>query len=127
MKQIANYAALGLIPLVLAACASTKVAKDLRYVSFEEKNQKALQSVGTIEGRDCKWSVLGYRLGEEPSVRVAFQNAMEQRDGNFIPGQDLKKKGDSLKEVKNITVEQGGLNLWVVGRQCIIITGAGYL
>ena len=111
----------------LAACASSSVAQKLNMVSFDEKaNPADLKSIGTIEGKDCTWYVLGYGVGEDPTVRNAFSNAVNQREGSLIPGQQATTKGSALKVVKNISVESGGFNAYVATRRCMIVTGAGF-
>lgn len=115
----------GLCGILLAGCASSQVAKDFKYVGFEDEPTPS-KAIGTVEGRDCTWSVMGYSLGAQPTVRTAFQNAADRRAGHFIPGQELEKKGAGLKSVRNVSVENDGFNAWVVGRYCVVITGGGY-
>lgn len=111
---------------LFSACASTQTAKQFRYISYEDEPTVGQKSAGTIEGRDCSWSILGYSLGA-PTVRSAFQNAAAQRKEGYIPGQTGETKGDKLKSMKNVSVEEDGFHAWVVGRQCVIVAGEGYL
>ncbi len=113
------------LPFLLGACASTQVAKQFRYISYED-TPTPQKSVGNIEGRDCSWSVLGYSMGQ-PTVRSAFSNAVAQRTEGFIPGQSGETKGSQLKTFKNVTVEDDGFHAWVVGRTCVVVAGEGYL
>lgn len=110
----------------LVACASANVAQNLSIVAFDDKaTSESLKSVGNIEGKDCTWYLLGYSVGEAPSVRNAFLNAMDQREGSLIPGQRATVKGTPLKAVKNVTVEGGGFNAYIASRSCVIVTGVG--
>ena len=106
-------------------CASTKVAKDVKLVAFDE-NIDIVSSIGNIEGKDCTWSVLGYRLGETPTVYRAFLNTMNQQDGGGIPLVTAKAAGTPLKAVRNVSISNEGFSAWVVGKSCIVVTGAGY-
>lgn len=122
-----KYFILLFLALQLAACASYNIAKNLNFVSFDENAKSdSLKSIGPVDGKDCTWYVAGYAIGEDPTVRKAFASAAAQEEGSLIPGQQSTKKGDSLKVVKNIAVESGGFNLWLVSRQCMIVTGAGF-
>lgn len=110
----------------LVACASGNIAQNLSVVSFDDKaTAESLHSIGNINGKDCTWYVLGYSIGEAPSVRNAFLNAMDQREGSLIPGQKATVKGAPLKAVKNVTVEGGGFNAYIASRSCVIVTGVG--
>ncbi|WP_413287722.1 hypothetical protein [Bdellovibrio sp. HCB337] len=111
----------------LMACASASVAQKLNVVSFDEKADPAnLQSIGNIEGKDCTWYVMGYGVGEDPTVRNAFMNAVNQKEGSLVPGQKATTKGSPLKLVKHVAVEEGGFNAYVATRRCMIVTGAGF-
>ncbi|MGZ3805936.1 MAG: hypothetical protein ACXWRE_16675 [Pseudobdellovibrionaceae bacterium] len=111
----------------LAACASSSIAQKLNVVSFDEKaNPADLKSIGNVEGKDCTWYVMGYGIGEDPTVRNAFYNAVNQKEMNLVPGQAAVAKGPGLKIVKNVSVENGGFNAYVANRRCMIVTGAGF-
>lgn len=111
----------------LAACASSSIAQKLNVVSFDEKaNPADLKSIGNVEGKDCTWYVMGYGVGEDPTVRNAFSNAVNQKEMNLVPGQAAVAKGPGLKLVKNVSVENGGFNAYVATRHCMIVTGAGF-
>lgn len=126
MKYL-NYLIYLTVASQLVACASANVAQRLNVVAFDEKvDPAAMKSVGTIEGKDCTWYVWGYALGEEPTVRSAFANAVNQKEMNLIPGQEKVTKGAPLKVVRNVSVEQGGFNAYVAYRRCMIVTGAGF-
>ena len=111
----------------LVACASASISQKLSTVAFEDKVDPAnLKSIGNIEGKDCTWYVMGYAVGEDPTVRNAFSNAVNQRESNLIPGQTKAAKGPGLKVVKNVSVEEGGFNAYIATRRCMIVTGAGF-
>ena len=112
----------------LTSCASANTAQNLSMLSFDEKSKADdLKSIGNIEGKDCTWYVLGYGVGEDPSVRNAFQHAMNQSEGPLIPGQAVKVKGAGLKAVKNVSIENGGFNAYIASRRCTKVTGVGLL
>lgn len=115
-----------ILALQLTACASANVAQNLSVLAFDEKAaSENIQSIGNIEGKDCTWYVWGYAVGEDPTVRTAFQNAMSQKDISLIPGKAAVSKGAPLKAVKNVSVEEGGFNAWIASRRCVIVTGVG--
>lgn len=109
----------------LASCASSQTAKQFRMISYEQEPTPVQNSIGTIEGRDCSWSVLGYSLGE-PTVRSAFLNASQQKREGFVPGQSGETKGEALKSLKNVSVEDDGFSAWVIGRRCVVVAGEGF-
>lgn len=122
-----KYILLLLAAAQLTACASASVAQKLNFVAFDEKTDpEALKSIGSVEGKDCTWYVMGYGIGEDPNVRNAFLNAASQRETSLIPGQTAKYKGSPLKVVKNINVEEGGFNAYLASRRCVTVTGAGF-
>lgn len=125
MKNVMNTGILLLVAGLLSACASTQTAKQFRYISYEE-TPTPQKSVGTLEGKDCAWSVLGYSLGQ-PNVRTAFANAAAQKGDALIPFREGEAKGPPLKSVRNVTVEDGGFNAWVASRSCVVVTAEGYL
>lgn len=110
----------------LQACASSQTAKQFRYISYEDEPSATQKSIGTIEGKDCSWSVMGYSLGQ-PTVRSAFLNAAAQRKEGYIPGQKGETAGQQLKALKNVSAENDGFSAWVVGRSCVVVAGEGYL
>ena len=121
-----KYIILLLAATQFAACASAPVAKNLNMVSFEEETQSTpARPIGNIEGKDCTWYVLGYGVGEAPSVRNAFASAVSQKEQSLIPGQEAKSKGEALRGVKNVSVQQSGFDAWLVRRYCMVVTGVG--
>lgn len=122
-----KYALLVLCTFHLAACATHTVAKNLNFVSFDESAKgDQLKTAGSVDGQDCTWSVVGYNIGPEPSVRRAFANTASQTQDSMIPGQQGTQKSGAIKVVKNISVETGGFDIWLLGRRCITVTGAGF-
>jgi hypothetical protein len=113
-----------LAALFAVGCASSQTAKQLRYIGYEE-TPTPQKSIGSIEGKDCSWHILGHSLGA-PDVRNAFINAASQKSEGFIPGQSGDAKGAPLKSVRNVTVESGGFDVWVAGRSCVIVTAEGF-
>jgi hypothetical protein len=113
--------------LLLLGCATANVSKNLKMVAFDEKvDADNLKSVGNVEGKDCTWYVFGYGVGLAPDARSAFQSAANQTEQSLIPGQETKAKGPGLKMVRNVSVQDGGFNAWLLRRSCIIVTGVGF-
>lgn len=111
----------------LVACASVNVAQNFSMIAFDEKaTAESLKPVGNVEGKDCTWYVLGYAIGEAPTVRTAFSNAVNQQEGSLIPGQKAIVKGAPLKVVKNVSVDTGGFNAYLARRSCLIVTAVGF-
>jgi hypothetical protein len=112
----------------LGGCATYQHAQNIKLVSFDE-NVKKGTSVGNIRGEDCTWSVLGYKLGGEPTVDKAFINAKNQAGGLESAGfGDLSKKDRSqaIRYANNVSTEYEGFNAVVVGKQCLVVKGVGF-
>lgn len=114
--------------LNLGACASYKYAQNVKMVSFDDNGQKG-QPVGNIRGEDCTWSVLGYKMGGDPTVDRAFTNARNQAGGLESAGFGKSEKdrtGAPLRYVNNVSTENDGFNAGLFGKQCIVVTGVGF-
>lgn len=122
-----KYWMMGLLALQLSACATSKVAQKLGTVGFDDKiDSEGLRSVGSIEGSDCTWNLFGWSIGPAPTVRTAFQNTVNQKQDNMIPGQAAKHNGAPLKVIKNVSIEESGFYAYVASRRCINVTGLGF-
>ena len=115
-----------LLPLLLASCAQYKYADKIKMVSFDDNTSKG-QSVGSIQGKDCTWMVLGYWLGGRPTLDKAFINAKNQ--AGFLASAGMGDASDSSKKLRyinNVSTENEGFNAGVVGKSCLVVNGVGY-
>lgn len=119
---------LGLVLVILlTGCATYQYAHNVKLISFDDSAKKG-HSIGNIRGEDCTWSVFGYQMGGLPTVDRAFINARNQAGAFESAGIEngAKSRGDSVRYVNNVTTENDGFDAFVVGKQCIVVTGVGY-
>jgi len=118
-----------LMLVLLQSCASYKYAQQIKMVSFDD-NVKKGKSAGPIQGKDCTWMVAGYWLGGNPTVDKAFLNAMNQAGMMESAGAGSSKdsRGQKIRYINNANTDTEGFNaLGIVGKQCIVVNGVGYL
>jgi hypothetical protein len=122
--MIGTFALLG-----FSGCATYQYAKDVRLVSFEDNVGKG-KSVGPIQGEDCVWSVLGYKLGGIPTLDKAFASARNQTSSgitdSFSHGDQVASNDKAIRYINNVSTSYDGFNAVVVGKQCLIVKGTGY-
>jgi len=107
-------------------CASYQIAQDVKLLSFTAEPKAKENSYGSIEGKSCQWSVVGWPLGDRPTVRSAFENAVKGKDGGAIPFTDAAgKSSQTLSVLRNVSTQTSGMNLYVVGRYCLSVAGLG--
>ena len=115
--------------LCFSGCATYQYAKNVRLVSFEDNVAKG-KSVGPIQGEDCIWSVLGYKLGGIPTLDKAFASARNQTGGGitetFSHGDQIAANEKAIRYINNVSTTYDGFNAVVVGKQCLIVKGTGY-
>lgn len=111
----------------LTGCVTYNHAENLKMVGFDDKGQKG-QSVGNIRGEDCTWTILGAKLGGDPTVDRAFINARNQAGLLESGGMkvDSRSNAPTLRYVNNVHTANDGFNAGVVAKQCIVVTGVGY-
>lgn len=115
-----------MLPLVLSSCATYKYADKVKMVSFDD-NVKKGKSVGSIQGKDCTWMVLGYWLGGQPTLDKAFINAKNQAGFMETAGMGAdEKRGEKLRYINNVSTENDGFNAGIVGKNCLVVSGVGY-
>lgn len=119
-----------LVALFLQGCASYKYAQKVKMISFDD-NLKKGKSVGPIRGEDCTWKFLGYDLGGAPTVDKAFINAKDRasslESAGFGALSSSKGEKPMIRYVNNVSTENTGFNAVVIGKNCITVTGNGYL
>jgi hypothetical protein len=105
-------AVLGIVVCLAAdGCASYQVAKNVKMISFDD-NVTQGQSFGPVRGEDCQAFVLGYPIGERPTLDKAFA--------------DARKSNGDLRYMNNVSTENTGFNAVVYAKRCIAVAGTGY-
>jgi hypothetical protein len=97
--------------LILTSCAHYHVARNAKLVSQSENIEKG-ESIGTVRGEDCQYHVLGFPMGEKPTVDKLLM--------------DLKSKNPSMRYVNNMSVEPVLSNFVLFKKQCFILKGVAY-
>ena len=113
---------------MLASCATYNYAQQVKTISFDDNLTKGT-SVGPIRGEDCTWSVMGRVLGTQPTIDRAFINAKTQAGALSAAGLGVLAKEDTSKQIRyinNATTMNEGFNAYIVGKQCLVVTGVGY-
>lgn len=113
----------------LSGCATYQYAKNVKSVSFEDNVAKG-KAVGPIRGEDCMWQLFGYQLGGQPTLDKAFANARNNASSGLLSS--VKGSADSsgapaLRYINNVSTENDGFNAGIVGKQCLVVKGTGYL
>ncbi len=97
--------------LVLAtSCASYNFAHNVKSISFDDFTKG--KALGNVKGQDCMWTILGYKVDEDPSMEEAFINAKKQSEGN-------------LRYINNVSTNNTGFNAGFVRKDCLGLTGVG--
>lgn len=108
------------------SCTSYRWAKEIKMVAFSDDVHKG-KSIGEIEGDDCIYMVLGYRLGGRPQVGRAIRNASKQKKssiGDSMGGGE--SGGEGVRYINNLSVKPDGFNAVVFGKDCFAVTGLGF-
>jgi hypothetical protein len=120
------------VPVALGAalgCTTYPVAQGVKMVSFEDNVVKG-KSVGPITGEDCVWSVMGYKLGGRPTLDKAMAHARTQSGGGVLDSFKSDKNttgANTIRYINNVSTENDGFNAGVVGKECLVVKGVGYL
>lgn len=111
--------------IFLCQCTTYRVAKNIKLIGFTEDVKKG-KSVGAIEGEECIFIILGYRLGGLPTVRKALANARTGRSSEIGDIMGGASSGGGIRYINNTSVSPTGFNAGVFGKDCITVTGMGY-
>lgn len=111
--------------LFLTGCASYQQAQNIKMVSFTDNISKG-KSSGMVQGQDCTWHVLGYTLGDQPTVDKAFINTRNQSDAMASAGLNKSESENPLRYVNNVSVERGGFDAKIFGKNCLVVKGEGF-
>jgi hypothetical protein len=96
--------------ILLSGCASYQYAKDVKFVSFDG-NLAPGTGIGPVRGESCQAFVMGYPIGEAPTLDKAVADAEEQH---------------KLRYMSNMSTDVDGLNAVVYVRNCVVVKGTGY-
>lgn len=112
---------------VLGGCVHYRDVKEIKTVGFSDDLSKG-KSVGQFEADDCVFKVFGYYLGGSPDISRAISNARTQKKTKITDvAYDQKDEGKPLRYVNNMTVKYDGFNAYLFGKQCVVVSGVGYL
>jgi hypothetical protein len=96
--------------LTTGGCTTYQYAKNVKMVSFED-DVTAGRAVGPVRGEDCQRFVLGYPIGERPTLDKAFADT---------------RKESGLRYIDNVSTENTGFNAVVYRERCLAVKGTGY-
>lgn len=121
------FRALVMSSLLMGACAHYKVADSIKMVSFEDDVHKG-RSLGPVRGEDCVWSIGGYKLGGNPTLDRAMANARSQSGGGVVDSfKSNSAKAGAVRYMNSVSTENDGFNAVIVGKECLVVKGLGYL
>lgn len=121
-----NFIVLSAVFILAQGCASYNYAQNMKMVAFTDDVTKG-KSVGQVEGQDCTWTVLGYKLGGAPTIDKAFSNTQKQATMLQSAGLGTTTENtDTLRYVNNVTTSRAGFDAYVVGKDCLVVKGIGY-
>ena len=116
------------MPILLQSCASYHYADKVKMISFDDNFKKG-KSVGSVRGEDCTWRILKYDLGGAPTIDKAFRNAQNQagalESAGF--GSDKSSRGKQIRYINNVNTENSGFDAIIFAKNCLVVTGNGYL
>lgn len=113
------------VVVALTGCQTAQQAKEIRLLGFDEDVSKG-KSLGPLEGSDCVFMVLGYWLGEQPTLSRAIMNARKGKKSSIsdAAGED-GQLGEGARYLNNVSVSNSGFNAGIVGKSCINISATG--
>jgi len=91
-------------------CSSYQYAKNLKFLSFDN-NVSTGQGVGPVRGESCQSRVMGYPIGEPPTLDAAVANAREKHQ---------------LRYMNNVSTDNTGFNAYFFAKSCLVVKGTGY-
>lgn len=120
-------ALVALIAITSTGCATYNYAQNVKTIGFSDDLKKGT-SVGSINGADCTWQILGYQLGGLPTVDKAFAHAQHGTDGSSLKGSLTTGQASNggLRYVNNVSTKNDGFDAVLFGKTCIVVTGVGY-
>jgi hypothetical protein len=103
------------LPLALTVCLATgcttyPLAKDVKMVSFADDVTTG-PSVGPVRGESCQDRVLGFPIGDRPTIDQAFI--------------DVRQSGP-VRYLNNVATSQDGFDAIIFAHHCLVVTGVGY-
>ena len=106
--------------------------KQLRMVASSAAEPQKSEQTGPIVGRKCAWHFFSASFSNPPSVQQALNSAMINRNETqweAIAGSSSTEaiQLNEIRLINNIVVETSGFDAWLIGRQCVFVSGLGYL
>ena len=95
----------------LTGCTSYQYAKNVKMVALDSDVTEG-HAVGPIRGEDCQSFILGYPIGEPPTLDKAVV--------------DTRKANTSMRYMNNVSTDTTGFNAVVYAKQCVVVKGTGY-
>lgn len=122
-----RFAAAVVALMGLVGCTTYPIAQKVKLVSFDEDVTKG-KSAGPIRGEHCIWTVLGYKLGGQPTLDVAMANARNERSSGMLDafGGSKQSSKNPIRYMTNVSTGHEGWNAVVVGKNCLVVKGTGY-
>lgn len=116
------------LSLQLTGCTTFKAFNELKHVGFDATNVKKGKSVGTVTGEHCVFSVLGYRLGGNPSLTKAMAYARTGKKSSLRDtfSEETEVNNDGVRYLNNLSYRFDGFNAVVFGKDCLVVEGRGY-
>jgi hypothetical protein len=97
--------------IALTGCASTyQYAKNVKYVSFDG-NLAEGKGVGPVRGESCQAFVMGYAIGEAPTLDKAVADA---------------RTHSNLRYLVDVATDNAGFDAYVYRKYCLVVKGTGY-
>jgi hypothetical protein len=94
----------------LCACTTYHFAQDVKFVGLSSDLHPGTL-IGTVKGEDCRFMILGIRLGPYPTLDQALANANQAEKPRYLA---------------HLTSETGGFNLGLFGDYCVQVKGEAY-
>ncbi len=111
---------------LLSSCATYQYANNVKLIGFDDNPQKGT-SVGNVRGEDCTYTLLGYKLGGDPTIDKAFINAKNQASSMESAGfKTDATHANAIRYVNNVSTGNDGFDAGLFAKNCIIVTGVGY-
>jgi hypothetical protein len=103
-------AAVAVVGVLSTGCSTYPYAKNVKMVSFDG-NVAEGKAVGPVRGQVCQASVMGYPIGEPPTLDKAMAAAREKNEVRYI---------------NNVSTEEEGFSAFAYAKRCLIVKGTGY-
>jgi hypothetical protein len=86
------------------------MAKNVKFVSFDG-NLAPGKGVGPVRGESCQGRVLGWAIGEAPTLDKAVADAQQT---------------SKLRYMTNMATDWSGFDAYVYTKSCLVVKGTGF-